>query len=125
MFRSLEELKFDNTFVRSLPPDTHPDNTRRRVLGACYSHVTPESTPQPQLIAYSTEMADQLGLSIDGAGLKALAEVFSGNRQLPGMSTYAACYGGHQFGNWAGQLGDGRAITLGEVLNGQGERWEL
>lgn len=38
---------------------------------------------------------------------------------------YAQCYGGHQFGRWAGQLGDGRAITLGEVLNSRGERWEL
>ena len=41
------------------------------------------------------------------------------------MEPYAACYGGHQFGSWAGQLGDGRAITLGEVINAQGERWEL
>lgn len=38
---------------------------------------------------------------------------------------YAQCYGGHQFGVWAGQLGDGRAITLGEILNSRGERWEL
>ena len=38
---------------------------------------------------------------------------------------YAQCYGGHQFGVWAGQLGDGRAITLGEVVNSRGERWEL
>lgn len=38
---------------------------------------------------------------------------------------YAQCYGGHQFGMWAGQLGDGRAITLGEVLNAKSERWEL
>ena len=38
---------------------------------------------------------------------------------------YAQCYGGHQFGMWAGQLGDGRAITLGELLNSRGERWEL
>lgn len=38
---------------------------------------------------------------------------------------YAQCYGGHQFGMWAGQLGDGRAITLGEVLNVNSERWEL
>src|SRR3712207_7582272 len=41
------------------------------------------------------------------------------------MQPYAACYGGHQFGHWAGQLGDGRAITLGEVVNARGERWEL
>lgn len=38
---------------------------------------------------------------------------------------YAQCYGGHQFGMWAGQLGDGRAITLGELLNSKSERWEL
>src|SRR5688572_32048972 len=41
------------------------------------------------------------------------------------MYPYAACYAGHQFGSWAGQLGDGRAITLGEVVNAQGQRWEL
>jgi len=38
---------------------------------------------------------------------------------------YAQCYGGHQFGSWAGQLGDGRAITLGEIVNSKGDRWEL
>jgi uncharacterized protein YdiU (UPF0061 family) len=53
------------------------------------------------------------------------AEVFGGNALLPGMQPYAAAYGGHQFGHWAGQLGDGRAITLGEVVNAAGERWEL
>jgi len=41
------------------------------------------------------------------------------------MQPHASCYGGHQFGNWAGQLGDGRAINLGEVLNKRGERWVL
>ena len=46
-------------------------------------------------------------------------------RCLPGMEPYAACYGGHQFGTWAGQLGDGRAISLGEVVNAAGQRWEL
>ena len=51
-----------------------------------------------------------------------LAEVFAGNRLLPGMEPYAACYGGHQFGSWAGQLGDGRAITLGEVVSDAGGR---
>lgn len=42
-----------------------------------------------------------------------------------GMVPYAMCYGGHQFGNWAGQLGDGRAISLGEYVNARGERWEI
>ena len=53
------------------------------------------------------------------------AQVFGGNALLAGMEPYAANYGGHQFGNWAGQLGDGRAITLGEAINARGERWEL
>lgn len=52
-------------------------------------------------------------------------QIFSGNQLLPGMDPYACCYGGHQFGNWAGQLGDGRAINLGEVVNRHGERWAL
>jgi len=52
-------------------------------------------------------------------------QVFAGNALLAGMQPYAACYGGHQFGTWAGQLGDGRAISLGEVLNAAGQRWEL
>lgn len=52
-------------------------------------------------------------------------QIFAGNRLTSGMETYATCYGGHQFGNWAGQLGDGRAINLGEVVNRKGERWAL
>ncbi|XP_074577919.1 uncharacterized protein LOC141834497, partial [Curcuma longa] len=51
--------------------------------------------------------------------------IFSGASPLKGGLPYAQCYGGHQFGVWAGQLGDGRAITLGELLNSRGERWEL
>jgi uncharacterized protein YdiU (UPF0061 family) len=54
-----------------------------------------------------------------------LPELFAGNRVLAGMEPFAARYGGHQFGHWAGQLGDGRAVTLGEVLNARHERWEL
>jgi uncharacterized protein YdiU (UPF0061 family) len=54
-----------------------------------------------------------------------LVEVLAGNRVVDGMAPYAACYGGHQFGTWAGQLGDGRAITLGEVVNAAGQTWEL
>lgn len=50
----------------------------------------------------------------------------SGNIPLEGFDSYAQCYGGHQFGHWAGQLGDGRAITLTELIHPQsGERWEL
>jgi uncharacterized protein YdiU (UPF0061 family) len=77
------------------------------------------------LLAASASAARLIGLPPEALGTREFVEVFSGNRLLPGMEPYAACYGGHQFGNWAGQLGDGRAITLGEVKNDAGQRWEL
>ncbi len=51
--------------------------------------------------------------------------ILAGNLVTPSMRPYAACYAGHQFGNWAGQLGDGRAITLGEWETPEGKTWEL
>ena len=56
-----------------------------------------------------------IGLDHSAIDANAFVEVFSGNQVLPGMDPHATCYGGHQFGNWAGQLGDGRAINLGEI----------
>ena len=118
-------LSFDNSFVRELPADPDETNQRRQVRNACYSYVAPTPVTAPRLIAYSREVADLLEIPIDDVREQELAEVFAGNKAWPGMDNYAACYGGHQFGNWAGQLGDGRAIGLGEVINGRGERWEL
>jgi len=77
---------------------------------------------QPQTVAYSPEVAEQLDLSVQACESELFAQVFSGNRLLPGMEPFAMSYGGHQFGQWAGQLGDGRAINLGEVINRWGER---
>ena len=66
-----------------------------------------------------------LGLSSEDLASDKLGEVLGGNHLLPGMQPHAACYGGHQFGNWAGQLGAGRAISLGERLGTDGELWEM
>jgi uncharacterized protein YdiU (UPF0061 family) len=79
----------------------------------------------PQLVAYATEVADLLGLRHELVESARFAELLGGNTLFPGMAPFAACYGGHQFGGWAGQLGDGRAITLAELLNPHGERFEL
>jgi uncharacterized protein YdiU (UPF0061 family) len=79
----------------------------------------------PRLLAHSSEVASLLGISEADVASPEFALVFGGNALLPGMEPYAANYGGHQFGHWAGQLGDGRAITLGETINAAGERWEL
>ena len=118
----LTQAAFENTFVRELPADPVPSNTRRQVLNASYTRVTPTPVRSPRLHAWSDALAEQLGLARpSGAALDALA----GNRVLPGMEPYAARYGGHQFGHWAGQLGDGRAITLGELVARDGTRQEL
>ena len=121
----LDNLRFDNRFTRELPGDPDLHNRRRQVLGACYSWVKPTPVAEPRLVAYAREVADLLGLSESTCRSDAFAQVFTGNRLMPGMQPYAMCYGGHQFGNWAGQLGDGRAINLGEIVNRHSQRWML
>jgi serine/tyrosine/threonine adenylyltransferase len=119
------QLKFDNQFLTQLPGDAETGPRRREVRGAVWSRVTPTPVSAPRTLAYSREMADALGLSEADVGSGAFAQVFGGNALLPGMDPFASNYGGHQFGHWAGQLGDGRAISLGETVNAAGERWEL
>ena len=123
--RPLESLKFDNVFARELPNDPNTDNRVRQVEGAMLTKVQPTPTgTEPYLIVGSNDMARKIGLSPEEFDRPEFAMAFSGNSLLPGSDPYAQCYGGHQFGSWAGQLGDGRAISLGEVVNGR-ERWEL
>jgi uncharacterized protein YdiU (UPF0061 family) len=119
-----QSLRFDNRFVRELPGD--PDTTARprQVHRALYSRVRPTPVAGPRLIAWSREVAALLGLDDELVEEPLFAEVFAGNTLLEGMEPYAANYGGHQFGQWAGQLGDGRAITLGEVVTaGAASSW--
>lgn len=118
-------LNFDNRFTYELPADPRTDNSRRQVYGACYSRVQPTAVQAPQLVAASIEAGALLDLSEQDLHSEQFLQVFSGNALLSGMDPHAACYGGHQFGNWAGQLGDGRAINLGEVVNRRGEHWML
>ena len=120
-----ESMVFDNRFVNELPGDPIEDNHRRQVRSACYSRVQPARVSSPKLLAYSPEVAKLVGLSHQADITDYLADLFSGNMLLQGMDPYAMCYGGHQFGSWAGQLGDGRAINLGEIINSQNEHWTL
>jgi uncharacterized protein YdiU (UPF0061 family) len=125
MAAALDSLCFDNSFVRELPADPREDNRTRQVQGACYTRVHPTPVVAPTLVAFSREVAAAVGLSEQDCETDGFAAAFAGNVLAPGMAAYAACYGGHQFGSWAGQLGDGRAISLGEVIGPAGERFEL
>lgn len=120
----LELPTFSNRFGE-LPADPLRENQRRQVHGACFSWVDPTPVAAPRTLAYSREVAELLGFSESFCRSENFAKVFAGNLKLPGMEPYAMCYGGHQFGSWAGQLGDGRAINLGEREDSQGERWVL
>src|SRR5687767_4772847 len=118
----IQNLKFADRFVRELPADPKDANHTRQVLNACYSRVQPTAVAKPELLVLVPEVAALLDL--DPQPTPMLVDVLAGNRVLPGMAPYAACYGGHQFGTWAGQLGDGRAITLAEVERA-GKPWEI
>jgi len=88
---------------------------RFATLGAAFHTELPtQGLPEPHWVATSPECAALLGLPSDWAGAEAL-QVFSGNALWPGMKSLASVYSGHQFGVWAGQLGDGRAHWLGEM----------
>ena len=121
----MKSLNFDNRFIRELPGDLERGSGPRQVHDAAYSFVSPTPVSNPSLLAYSTEVSNLLGLVDSDIQSSDFLKAFSGNSLLPGMEPYAANYGGHQFGHWAGQLGDGRAISLGEVLSSNAQRWEL
>jgi len=117
--------RFDNAFLRALPGDPETRVFPRQVQAALWSEVGPTPVAAPRLLAHSREMAAELGFSEADVASPEFARVFAGNALLPGMQPFASNYGGHQFGHWAGQLGDGRAISLGEALLADGQRREL
>ena len=110
--RSLETLSFDNTYA-CLPE-------------AFYSKLnpTPFSEP-PHLVSFNAAAAELADLDLNEAKRPEFSGVFGGSLLVPGMAPLAMIYSGHQFGVYAPQLGDGRAILLGEVKNERGEKWDL
>lgn len=106
---NLESLTWISRFLDETPGDAVEGGNPRQVPGACWSRVKPTKTDKPVLRLWSSEMGKTLDLE------KSNGIVLGGSNTVNGMDPYAQRYGGHQFGNWAHQLGDGRAITLGEV----------
>ncbi|RMH04311.1 MAG: YdiU family protein [Nitrospirae bacterium] len=107
----LEQLMFDNTYARL--PDTF------------YERIAPTPFERPHLVHFNPEGAALIELDVDEAKRPEFVEYWCGKRCLPGSDPIAMLYAGHQFGIYVPQLGDGRAILLGEVRTSRGEKWDL
>jgi len=105
------QFSFDNSFVR-LPE-------------RFFARLDPTRVTSPQLIKFNRQLAGELGLDLQEQSRNDLAQIFSGNEVPLGAQPLAMAYGGHQFGGWSGQLGDGRAILLGEVIGKDEVRYDV
>ncbi len=99
------------------------DNTYARLPGAFYARQSPEPVRAPRLVAFNDDLVQVLGISPGAA--QDMAEVFAGNTLPEGAEPLAQLYSGHQFGNYNPQLGDGRAVLLGEVVGTDGIRRDI
>ncbi len=108
---SLEELPFDNTYSK-LPE-------------IFYQRVKPTPFEKPFVVSFNPAGAALINLHLDEVKRPEFVEYFCGARLFPGSEPLAMLYSGHQFGHYVPQLGDGRAILLGEVRNHSGEKWDL
>lgn len=145
---TLDSIPKSNTFTQNLPADpafptpSASHSAPRQTLGprmvkeALFTYVRPEPTADPELLCVSPRALRDIGLKEDEAQTEEFKAVFAGNKistwdekdnaEKGGIYPWAQCYGGYQFGQWAGQLGDGRAISLFETTNPQtGTRYEI
>jgi len=111
----MSNIKVTNTLTDYLPADLELANHPRQVQNACFSWVNPKGMANPQMIIFSEEMANELNIPLAFCKSQEFTDIMTGNTLAENSKPFAMCYGGHQFGNWANQLGDGRAINLGEI----------
>mgnify|MGYP004702960539 CR=1 FL=1 len=104
-------IPFDNTYARELP--------------GFYAACQPERAPTPALLFFNHDLAEELRLGLAGHDAPALAAMFSGNALPAGSMPIAQAYAGHQFGSFSPQLGDGRALLIGEVIDRHGQRRDI
>lgn len=132
---SLQDLPKSDTFTKNLPSDPlfktpsashnapRGDLGPRAVKGALYTYVRPEKTENPEFLCVSRAAMRDIGLMDGEEHTELFKDVVAGNKFFwdektkEGIYPWAQCYGGYQFGSWAGQLGDGRAISLFESTN--------
>jgi len=111
MAPTLPELAFENRFAQ-LPE-------------ALYIRHQPAPVSAPELMAFNAPLGQRLGLDRQSVGDDVLKILLSGNATPPGSEPLAAAYAGHQFGQWSGVLGDGRAVLLGELNASDGQHWDI
>ena len=111
------KVNIQDTFNKQLPADKETTNVRRQVFDAAFSFVSPSVPSNPKLLHVADEVAQLLGISEAETQSNDFLNLVSGSSVYPETQPYAMAYAGHQFGNWAGQLGDGRAINLFEILH--------
>ena len=127
-----DKSQFINSFVNEFPGwSNDPVVVSTQTPGVFYAKAAPQPVKDPKILTWSDDVASLLNLP-DLATIQRdvhlnakVAGIFAGNEVVAGMEPVATRYGGHQFGSWAGQLGDGRAILLGERKNDRGESWEI
>lgn len=128
-------IVWKNTFTTTLssfadPRSSPGDRVRARTVEAAFSLGVATKASAPRLVALSSGLLSELGepfqTLVAEASESTRARWLVGNEKLPGaVEPWCSNYGGHQFGSWVGQLGDGRVLTLGELETPDGESWEL
>ena len=112
-----------------MPPETDVsfrfDNSYARELSGFYAPWQPAQVPQPAMVKLNHALAAELGLDAEALDSPEGAAIFAGNRVPDGAQPLAQAYAGHQFGGFSPQLGDGRALLLGEVIDMHGRRRDI
>ena len=109
-------------FIENFPGDFSKNPIQRNTPKVLFSTIDPVGFDEPKLIVFNEKLSEEIGLGkLNDTDLHFLV----GNNLPENIKTYATAYAGHQFGNWAGQLGDGRAILAGEITNNDGKKNEI
>ncbi len=100
------------------------DNSYSKLPDIFFERINPVAVKKPSLIQFNKSLAKEIGLNLEKKE-NLFSEIFSGNKILKGSEPIALAYAGHQFGHFVPQLGDGRAILLGEIINNDGRRFDI
>lgn len=112
----------EQPFIKKFPGDFSGNMMQRNTPKVLFSTVNPAGFEHPELIIFNEKLSQEIGL---GTYEEKDLDFLAGNNLPENIKTYSTAYAGHQFGNWAGQLGDGRAILAGEIMNSSGQKNEI